>query len=102
MKAGPTPNGSYGYFDKNNPNVLNLSQTFVTGLENAKLPTTIQATSFLLATTTLHEYVHYGNYFVGFNPSEGVEMGALFERAGFTVNVNKNNAYEIYINFFAK
>ncbi len=37
-----------------------ISAIFVRGLESASLSTTIQATSFLLAETVLHEFVHWG------------------------------------------
>lgn len=90
-----------GEFSSKNPDALILNQAFVLGLEEAKLSTTIQATSFLLSVTSLHEYVHYGNFLVNFFPTDGIERGAAFERAGFTTEVNKNNAYEIYVNLFS-
>lgn len=91
-----------GLFDSDTPNTLIISQAFVMGLENAKLLTTIQATSFLLAATALHEYVHYGNFAVGFYPPPGTEMGEAFERAGFTTDINRTNAYEILKLYFSK
>ena len=102
IRVGPTPANAYGNFSGHNPDVIVLNQAFALGLEEAKLPTTIQATSFLLSVTALHEYVHYGNFSVDFTPIDGIETGKLFERAGFTTVVTKNNAYETYVNFFSK
>jgi len=50
---------AYGRFNEfENYNILNIDASFVRGLEMAKLESTKQGTSFLLAVTILHEFVH--------------------------------------------
>lgn len=67
--TGPTINikdlnPEYGNFNgANNSNALNTDAAFVRGLEKAHLKGTVEATSFLLAVTVLHEFVHYGRLF---------------------------------------
>ena len=92
----------YGSFNKTTPNQLNISKSFVLGLEGAKLGTTQEATAFLLAVTVLHEYVHYGDFQTGDLTPPGVEEGTQFEKQAFGIVVSKQNAYSVYINLYGK
>ena len=91
----------YGKFKHNTPNTLNINENYVLGLQQASLPSTIEATNFLLAVTVLHEFVHYGNYLTGFNPA-GDEAGNLFENSVYGVVITKYNAYEYIISLNKK
>lgn len=86
----------YGKFKHNQPEILYINQNFAQGLEQASLPTTIEATSFLLTVVVLHEFVHYGNFVSGFKPT-GNEAGELFENAVYGIVVTKYNAYDVYV-----
>ncbi|UGU16389.1 hypothetical protein LS482_00635 [Sinomicrobium kalidii] len=86
-----------GLFDKNNPDNIYLDVDFVEQLENK---TTDQmkedALLFFLGSTILHEYVHYGDYYNGFEyPGE---EGIQFEYAVYGRNIEPEKAYEILMN----
>ena len=91
--------GIYGNYDsKVNLNILNLRASYVRGLEQSFLPSTQQATAFLLAVSILHEFVHYGT--TTNHKSEGIyDFGFGFERDAFNVYVEENNAATIMIKF---
>jgi len=99
IKIEPLDN-AYGKFRKNDPNVVVINKAFVLGLEQANLESTKKATSFLLAVTLLHEYVHYGDYLSGmeFPGEEGTE----FERGVFGIVVDQTNAYDIFIKMYVR
>lgn len=92
-------NGRFGYYNKNNgANTLHLRASYVRGLEQSFLPSTQEATAFLLAVTILHEYVHLGTTQNGI--SEGVyDFGYGFERDAFNVIVDEDNAANVVIKF---
>lgn len=92
--TGPSgPN--FGNFDHDTPEVININENFALGIDSAYLESTIQATSFLMAITILHEFVHYGNHLTGFD-TNGNEMGNLFEIGVFGVIITKDNAGQFY------
>ncbi|WP_394801125.1 hypothetical protein [Niabella ginsengisoli] len=95
-------NSKYGTFNgTDNPNTLNLNAAFARGLERATAQGTIEATSFLLAVTTLHEFVHYGRFFNGL--SEGsYDYGLGFERDVYGVTIDKDNAGKYSWKFYKK
>ena len=82
---------NYGNFKSDAPNAININENFALGMQNAQLNSTLQATSFLLAITILHEFVHYGNLLTGVD-TNGNEMGNLFETAIYGVLITKDNA----------
>lgn len=105
---GPTVNvtemtGRYGFFNANNPNVINISASWARGLEAANLAETQEATSFLLAVTVLHEFVHYGRNAAGELASpNGVEFGFSFEQSAYGVFITKENAGKYAYKFYKK
>jgi hypothetical protein len=96
----------YGYFDNNeNPNVLNINKSVVLGLEQSNLESTKLATSFFLAVTVLHEFVHYSRFNNGLSEViSGVEyeFGFGFELQAFGVIVELTNAYKYSLQFYKK
>jgi hypothetical protein len=105
---GPTINvvdmtGRFGYFNANNPSVLNIDASWVRGLEQANLVSTQEATGFLLAVTVLHEFVHYGRNAAGepANPG-GVEYGFSFEQSAYGVFITPENASKYSYKFYKK
>ncbi len=92
--------GRIGHFDRST-NTLELTASYVRGLELSVLSSTKQATSFLLAVTTLHEFVHYGRYNNN-SPDGGYEYGWGFEEMAYGAIINKKNAYEYSIDFYKK
>ncbi|ANI89382.1 hypothetical protein A9P82_08805 [Arachidicoccus ginsenosidimutans] len=103
---GPTINivdldDEFGYFDgSENPNAINIDASYVRGLEIAKLQSTIEATSFLLAVTALHEFVHYGRFFNGLDRT--YEYGLGFEHEAYGITIDETNAYEYSWRFYKK
>ncbi len=92
---------NYGLFNsKENPNVFNIDAAFVRGLEGAVLQGTIEATSFLLAVTTFHEFVHYARFFNGLDRE--YEYGVGFERDVYGVTITKENAGKYSWRFYKK
>lgn len=91
--------GRFGYYNRNNgSNTLHIRASFVRGLEQAYLQSTQEATTFLLAVTILHEYVHLGT--TQNNISEGVyDFGSGFERDAFNVIVDDDNAGTVVVKF---
>ena len=78
--------GKYGYFDRNeNPNVINIDESWVRGLESANLLETKQATGFFLAVTVLHEFVHQARAANGLDRS--YEYGYGFENSAFGLKI---------------
>ncbi|MDY0906701.1 hypothetical protein [Pedobacter sp. CFBP9032] len=78
--------GKYGYFDRNeNPNVINIDESWVKGLESANLLETKQATGFFLAVTVLHEFVHQARAANGLDRS--YEYGYGFENSAFGLKI---------------
>jgi len=106
MKFGKGPtiqikhlDGNYGYFSKSeNPNVINIDADWVRGLEQANLPSTQEATAFLLAVTALHEFVHQARSQNGLD--RNYEYGVGFENSAFGLVINASNAanysYRLY------
>lgn len=75
-----------------------IRASYVRGLELSVLESTKKATAFLLATTILHEYVHFGTH--QNNISEGVyDFGFGFERDAFNVIIEVDKAGEIVIRY---
>jgi hypothetical protein len=89
--------GKYGYYSPYSK-VLNIRASYIRGLEQSSLQSTQEATSFLLAVTVLHEFVHYGT--AHNEISEGMyDFGLGFERDAFNVIVSKDNAGEVVMSF---
>lgn len=91
--------GIFGYYNKEvSSNTLHLRASYVRGLEIAHLQSTQDATSFLLAVTILHEFVHLGTN--QNNISEGgYDFGLGFERDAFNVIVDETNSSKIVVRF---
>ncbi|MCL1671473.1 hypothetical protein [Elizabethkingia ursingii] len=89
-----------GAFDRTIPDVLYVNENFAAGLEQASLSTTIEATTFLLSVTVLHEFVHHGNRVSGYYPPVG-EAGELFENEVYGVVITPYNATD-YVLYFHK
>ena len=90
-------NALLGHYDTQNK-VLEISGSWVRGLEATQTPIYTQATGLLLLMTTLHEFVHYGRAADGLNSNtlpNGQEAGLRFEmsisRSGDDI-IDKNNA----------
>ncbi|WP_255459971.1 hypothetical protein [Flavobacterium sp. LC2016-13] len=79
----------------NTGNFITVNAKFVNGLEIAKRNSTIQATSFLLMTTILHEFIHSSRV-KNHLPDVTAEYGKALEKYGFGEDINKNNAHEYY------
>jgi RHS repeat-associated protein len=79
----------------NTGNFITVNAKFVNGLEIAKTNETIQATSFLLMTTILHEFIHSSRVKNNL-PDVTAEYGKALEKYGFGEDINKNNANEYY------
>lgn len=87
---GQVGHKSVTYIDKS------LLKTF----ETLQTPAYIQGTSFLLAVTVMHEFVHWGrshNHLPTL--TKGYESGAYWEMNTFGMDINKNSAYENYKKF---
>ena len=92
---------AFGAFDHSNPNILMVNENFAMGLQQTTNSVTEQATSFLLAVTILHEFVHYGNYLTGYD-TNGQETGNLFENEVFGIKINKVTAHQYIVRFLNK
>ncbi|RYF20741.1 MAG: hypothetical protein EOO42_11860 [Flavobacteriales bacterium] len=79
----------------NTGNFITVNAKFVNGLEIAKRNETIQATSFLLMTTILHEFIHSSRVKNNL-PDTLAEYGKELEKYGFGKDINKRNAHEYY------
>ena len=79
-----------GNFNHDFPNEISINANFALGMETANLPETVEATSFFMAITILHEFVHYGNLLTRYNVN-GQETGNLFETGVFHVVITKDN-----------
>lgn len=89
----------YAFYNKSKgESTLHIRASYVRGLEQAFLQSTREATSFLLAITILHEYVHFGTHSNGIIEGE-YEFGDFFERELFGVTVQDDNAGTILIKF---
>ena len=92
-------NGRFAFYNKNSgPSTLHIRASYVRGLEQAYLPSTQQATAFLLGVCILHEFIHYGT--TKNNISEGgYDFGTGFERDAFNVIVDDDNAGNVVLRF---
>lgn len=92
----------FGLFSQSKPDELFLNGAYVRGLEQSVLDGTQQATAFLLAVTTLHEFVHWGRFLSGLPSSgpKGVEMGLEFERSAFKATISEVNAGKYALQFY--
>ena len=95
-------NGDFGYFNKSeNPNVVNIDESWVRGLEQANLTSTQQATAFLLAVTILHEFVHQARN-TNDLPRGPYEFGNGFELQTYGIIINGDNASNYSYRFYKK
>lgn len=93
--------GLYGYFSKlENPNVINISASYVRGLEQSNLTSTKQATSFLLSVIVLHEFVHQARASQGLDRT--YEYGIGFENVAYGLHITAENAYQYSYRFYKK
>ncbi|WP_123862146.1 SpvB/TcaC N-terminal domain-containing protein [Chryseobacterium artocarpi] len=96
--------GESGYSSKYG-HVSYISASFVRGLDIASLQSTINATSFLLATTVLHEFVHWGRAslilpsFAPNNKWGESDYGNYWELRTFGNEIFKSNAYEMSVKY---
>ena len=79
------------------PNIFYINASFVRELEAANLPSTQQATAFLLAVTIFHESVHLGRNMNNLSSGPS-EYGERFEQLAFKVIVISDNA-AILVNY---
>jgi len=98
---GPTliteiTDAEYGETPRDASSIIKVNLKWIKGLETAKLNETIQATSFLIVATILHEFVHHGRKKNGLDRL--YEYGKGFEREAFGEIIEKDNA----INFYKK
>ncbi|MDV3776763.1 hypothetical protein CMU25_08445 [Elizabethkingia anophelis] len=89
----------YGKFVYKEPNSISINETYVSKLENASTNIDIEASTFLLAVTVLHEFVHYGNNATDSFPAGGKEAGKLFENEVYGVVITEENATDYIISF---
>ncbi|OBS12696.1 hypothetical protein ATE49_04230 [Elizabethkingia miricola] len=89
----------YGKFVYKDPNSIYMNETYISKLENASIDIDIEASTFLLAVTILHEFVHYGNNVTGSFPAGGKEAGKLFENEVYGVVITEENAADYIISF---
>ncbi|KFF17190.1 hypothetical protein [Chryseobacterium sp. JM1] len=88
----------FGLFNSTTSEILYINENFTLGLQQASTTSTIEATSFLMAVTMLHEFVHYGNYLTGFDP-DGDESGELFENSVYGMIINRVTAGQYILKF---
>ena len=94
-------NGKFGYYSKaENPNAFFIDASWVRGLEQANLTSTKEATSFLLAVTVLHEFVHQAR--AANNLDKDYEYGDGFEIMSFGLVINASNAANYSYRFYQK
>ncbi len=75
---------------------VDLIKTF----ETLQTPAFIQGTSFLLAVTVMHEFVHWGRSHNSLPTyTKDYESGSYWEMNTFGMDINKNSAYENYKKF---
>ncbi|WP_407490338.1 hypothetical protein [Elizabethkingia anophelis] len=89
----------YGKFMYKDPSSIYMNETYISKLENATTDIDIEASTFLLAVTVLHEFVHYGNNVTGNFPAGGKEAGKLFENEVYGVVITEENATDYIISF---
>jgi hypothetical protein len=93
--------GACGYFSRaENPNAIFIDAGWVRGLEQANLTSTKQATSFLLAVTVLHEFVHQAR--AANNLDKDYEYGEGFEIMSFGLVIKASNAADYSYRFYQK
>lgn len=91
--------GRFGYFNKNvSSSTIYIRASYIRGLELAHFQSTQDATSFLLAVTILHEFVHFGTNKNNINEGE-YDFGNGFEKDAFNIIVDETNAGKIVIRF---
>jgi cytochrome c-type biogenesis protein CcmH/NrfF len=92
----------YGNFNRYiDPNVINISASWVRGLEASNLLGTKQATGFLLAVTVLHEFVHQARATNGLD-TRSFEYGVGFENSAFGLIIGFDNAGKYSYRFYGK
>jgi Metallopeptidase toxin 3 len=74
---------------------ISANSRLINGLEIVKQNENLQATSFLVMVTLLHEFVHYGRVKNNLNDFPA-EYGNAFEEHAFGGFVTKNNANKLY------
>lgn len=97
-----TPNGPVyaertmrAYGQVGNRSVTYINKGLLTTFESLVTPRYIQATSFLLAVTVMHEFVHWGRSHNSLPTyTKGYESGEYWEMNTFKIYINKNSAYE--------
>lgn len=94
--CGDCNNNVLGMFSLSTPNILYLDIDLINTMENSQSGTIMgDAFIFLVGTTLLHEYVHFGDNLDGSDyPGE---EGELFERDAYGQNVTSNNMIKILL-----
>ncbi|WBX98006.1 hypothetical protein PE065_01835 [Chryseobacterium gambrini] len=88
------------YGQEGNRSVTYINRDLLNTFESLVTPAYIQGTSFLLATTVMHEFVHWGRSHNSLPTlTKGYESGAYWEMNTFGIDINKNTAYESYKKF---
>ncbi|WP_281322843.1 hypothetical protein [Flavobacterium aestivum] len=79
----------------NTGNFITVNSSWVNGLEMVKQDDSLQATSFAVMVTILHEFIHSSRVKNNL-PDFPAEYGDSFEKYAFGDYLLKNNAYELY------